>query len=123
MSEDKAEITGNNDLTEELEVQKAPTTQVMLEAVLGRMNEGFAEIRADIAQLKDRVGGIESTVGGIESTLHELRAEMAAFREDTAKNFNKVNNKFSLINDRILDVEASQKMTAKQVEELERKAS
>jgi hypothetical protein len=44
MSEDKTEISGNNEPTEELEAQKAPTTTIMLEVILARMNEGFAEI-------------------------------------------------------------------------------
>jgi hypothetical protein len=109
MSEDKIEIPGNEEPTEGLEPSKAPTTQIMLEAVLARMNEGFAELKADIAQLNARVGGIESD-------LHQFRLE-------TAKNFEIVHSKFNLINERVLEVEAVQKVTTKHIEDLERKAS
>ena len=55
MSEDKTEIVGNTEPTEELENQKVPTTQIMLEAILARMNQGFAEIHTELRRMNKRL--------------------------------------------------------------------
>jgi hypothetical protein len=60
MSEDKTEISGNNEPTEELEAQKAPTTTIMLEVILARMNEGFAEINQRFDAVEKRFDGVEN---------------------------------------------------------------
>jgi hypothetical protein len=66
MGEDKTKILGDEGPTEELVAQKAATTNPMLEAILARMNEGFAELDTKLAQLNAKVDALTLEVREIK---------------------------------------------------------
>lgn len=51
MGEDKTKILGDEGSTEELVAQKAATTNPLLEAILARMNQSFAELDTKFVEL------------------------------------------------------------------------
>jgi hypothetical protein len=73
MSDDKTNAPGNIETTEELEAQKAKTTNPMLEAILAKVNdlavnmtdlaanmsEGFARVNARLDKVESRLDRIE----------------------------------------------------------------
>lgn len=78
MSEDETKISGNDEPTEELEAQKASTTNPMLEAILARMNEGFAE-------LNRRFDGVESELREQRKSIHSLERRFDVYTQDLLK--------------------------------------
>jgi hypothetical protein len=92
MSEDKTEVLGNEEPTEELEAQKAPTTNSMLEAILARMNEGFAEIN-------QRFDGIENELREQQKAIRSLERRFDVYTQDLLKMRGDVLNHESRIED------------------------
>jgi archaellum component FlaC len=105
MSEDKTPVLGNEEPTEELEAQKAPTTNPMLEAILARMNEGFAEIN-------QRFDGVDKRLDGIEN---ELREQQKAIRS--------LERRFDVYTQDLLKLRGDVLNHESRIEDLERKAS
>ena len=54
MSEDKTKILGDEEPTEELETEKAPTTNMMVETLFLEVREGFARVEKAIHSLERR---------------------------------------------------------------------
>ena len=109
MSEDKLEISGNEESTEVLETSKAPTTQPMLKEIL-------EEMRAFRSEANQRFIALEERLTAVETVLEVFRAE-------TIEDFRLLNDKLSVLTDQLLEVQAKQKASERRVSDLERKAS
>jgi chromosome segregation ATPase len=95
MSDDKTEISGNIETTEELEAQKAKTTNPMLEAILAKVNdltanvndlavnmsEGFARVDARLDKVENRLDKIESRLDRIEKDNRESKRNQRVFQD------------------------------------------
>src|SRR5436190_4517804 len=109
MSEDKTEIPGNEEPTEVLEAQKAPTTQPMLKEILERMNEGFAAINSEVAAINSKV---DEGFSRMEARFDSLERRMSALER-----------KFDVLTIESMNVKTSVFDHEKRLEDLERKAS
>jgi archaellum component FlaC len=112
MSEDKTEVLGNEEPTEELEAQKAPTTNPMLEAILARMNEGFAEINQRFDGIDKRFDGVDKRFDGVENELREQR-----------KAIHSLERRFDVYTQDLLKMRGDVLNHESRIEDLERKAS
>jgi hypothetical protein len=85
MSEDKTEISGNEEPTEDLLTQKAATTNPRLEAILARMNEGFAELNTKFNTLETKVNEgfaeLNAKVAALTVEVRELRGNQRVFND------------------------------------------
>jgi septation ring formation regulator EzrA len=102
MSEDKTEISGNEESTEGLETQKAPTTNPMLEAILAKVNaigEDLSGFRNDV---NARFSKVDSRLDTIEKDIKEIKRNQRVFH-----------NQLLVVEGKQLEIE----------EELERRAS
>jgi hypothetical protein len=98
MSEDKTEIPGNLDPTDELEAPKAATTNPMLEAILAKVNS-------------------------IGENLSSFRSEVNVRFDTLEKRMYTIERKFDVFSIELTSVKAGVLDTQNRLDELERKAS
>lgn len=86
-----------------------PPAQPTLETILERINA-----------LEERLG---SEIKMLRAGQEELGAHLQSFRDEVMEKLAKVNRKFDVLNDELLEYKAEQKRHGKLFDELERKAS
>lgn len=98
MSDDKTEVSGNTDPAEESEVPKVPTTNMMLETLLLKVNEGFGAIDARFDKVDARLDKIEARLDTVEKDIKEIKRNQRVF-----------NNQLLDIEGRLADLEDERK--------------
>ncbi|MFL6215432.1 MAG: hypothetical protein ACJ74J_16235 [Blastocatellia bacterium] len=94
-----------------------PPTQPTLETILERINALDQSLRAGIAQVRS---DLSADLAKVRS---DLSGEIQSFREEVLESFSKVNSKFDVLNNDLLELRAEQRRHGKRLDELERKAS
>ncbi|HEY9232090.1 MAG TPA: hypothetical protein VIS78_08080 [Blastocatellia bacterium] len=100
----------SNDLT-------VPPTQPTLETILGRINALGESLSAEIVKVRT---DLSAEIAKVRS---DLSAEIQSFRAETLEKLAKIDEKFEVITDDLLEIRAKQKQHGKRLNELERKVS
>src|SRR5437763_17178675 len=96
----------SNDLT-------VPPTQPTLETILDRINALGESLSAEIVKVRT----------DLSAEIEMLRGELQSFRAETFEKLAKIDEKFEVITDDLLEIRAKQKQHGKRLNELERKVS
>jgi uncharacterized phage infection (PIP) family protein YhgE len=141
MSEDKTEISGNQEPTEELEVSKVSDTKPMLKEILAEMREGFVQLNAKVDEVKEGFVQLNAKVDEVKEGFTQLNAkvdegfarinsridavetELAEFRLETGKNYRDIDRKFTVLNNQILKAHSDILDHENRLDNVERKAS
>ena len=83
-----------------------PPTQPTIETILDRINALGESLSAEIVKVRT-----------------DLSAEIQSFRAETLEKLAKIDEKFEVITDDLLEIRAKQKQHGKRLNELERKVS
>ena len=107
----------SNDLT-------VPPTQPTLETILGRINALGESLSAEIVKVRtDLSAEIAKVRTDLSAEIKMLRGELQSFRAETLEKLTKIDEKFEVITDDLLEIRAKQKQHGKRLNELERKVS
>jgi septal ring factor EnvC (AmiA/AmiB activator) len=110
MSEDKTKISDNEEPTEGL--PKTPTTNMMLETLLLKVNEGFAKIDLRFEQIDSRFDKVDSRLDKVDSRLDKIEARLDTVEKDIKeikRNQRVFNNQLLAIEGRLTDLEDERK--------------
>jgi archaellum component FlaC len=105
MSEDQTNISGNDEPTEELEAQKAATTNPMLEVILAKVNAIGEELSSFRSEVNTRFDALEKRMDTIEKRMYTIE------------------RKFDVFSIELISVKAGVLDAQNRLDELERKAS
>ena len=107
----------SNDLT-------VPPTQPTLETILGRINALGENLSAEIVKVRtDLSAEIAKVRTDLSAEIKMLRGELQSFRAETLEKLAKIDEKFEVIADDLLEIRAKQKQHGKRLNELERRVS
>jgi len=90
-----------------------PPTQPTLETILDRINALGESLSAEIVKVRT----------DLSAEIEMLRGELQSFRAETFEKLAKIDEKFEVITDDLLEIRAKQKQHGKRLNELERKVS
>jgi archaellum component FlaC len=76
MSEDKTEISGNEEPTEGLETSKAPTTNMMIETLLLEVRAGFAKVNSRLDAIDNRLNVSEKRFNAVSIESMDMKARI-----------------------------------------------
>jgi BMFP domain-containing protein YqiC len=105
-----------------------PPTQPTLETILGRINALGESLSAEIVKVRTdlsaEIAKVRSDLSAeIGKVRNDLSAEIQSFRAETLEKLAKIDEKFEVITDDLLEIRAKQKQHGKRLNELERKVS
>jgi chromosome segregation ATPase len=126
MSEDKTKILGDEEPTEDLAAQKAATTNPMLEAILARMNEGFAQIDTKFAEFDTKFAEFDTKFAELNTKVAELNTKVAELNTKVdmlTSDVREIKGYQRVFNDQLLRVQSHLFEHEERLNNLERKAS
>jgi peptidoglycan hydrolase CwlO-like protein len=126
MSEDKKKILGDEEPTEELEAQKARTTNPMLEAILAKVNDlsgKVDDLSGKVNDIDGKVNDIDGKVNDLAETVGQGFAKMETRFNAVERRLHTLERKFDVFTIENVNVKASVLDHENRLEDLERKAS
>jgi archaellum component FlaC len=112
MSEDQTNISGNDEPTEELEAQKAATTNPMLEVILAKINAIGEELGSFRGELSSFRSEVNTRFDALEKRMDTIEKRMYT-----------IERKFDVFSIELISVKAGVLDAQNRLDELERKAS
>ena len=112
MSEDKTKILPNDD-------NKAPTTEPMLETILAKMTEEFANVHQEFANVHQEFANVHQEFANVHQEIASLRRDVR--RIDIR--FDDTESSFYASRSEVVSIRQKQKELEDRLEGLERKAS
>lgn len=76
--------------------------------------QAIKEVSNQVKKLDTRVGNVESKVTNIEAELKETRSEMGGMKDELKQDIRKVDQKFTILSDDILNAKADIAILKKQ---------
>ena len=101
-----------------------PPTQPTIETILDRINALGESLSAEIVKVRTGLSAeIAKVRTDLSAEIEMLRGELQSFRAETFEKLAKIDEKFEVITDDLLEIRAKQKQHGKRLNELERKVS